>query len=602
MSGFYIKSVTAKGAGKTDSMVTFQPGLNIIKGRSNTGKTVIIKCIDFCFGSKGVPFDESFGYKTIEMSLHTEKGDISISREFGKNQVEVITNVPDFENGKYDLKHSNKKNPLPVLSDLLLASLGIEGEHKVIKNKDYDSRRLTWRTFLNILLFHVVDIAKESSVIESDQSTERTAMLSALLFLLYGNDIAESDVQVSKEIKKARRRAVEDYVNKKIQYAANKKEELKSTLAIFEGIDVEMAMQNTIDSLQSTEAKLSQAVDQSRDLLQQILNLQSRSAECSLLQTRYSSLKTQYVSDIKRLTFIVNGETTMEHIPQNHTCPFCEGKLPERDKKTYIESAQAELNRIMVQMSGLEETELDLKSEKTEIDSNLMELQTKRAQIELMIQKELQPKADELRQSLNNYREYIQIQKELQVINSFAESWETDLRELPSDDDNNSEYHPKELFDEEFQERIDKMLKEALQDCHYENLTTVHFNKSDFDIEVNGHKKPHVNGQGYCSFLNSIVAVVFRCYMEKYAKYNPGFVIIDTPLLGLDQGVDDGDPESMRTALFNFFIKHKDDGQIIIVENIRHLPEIDFEKQGAHVITFSKGHDEGRYGFLNDVR
>ena len=43
------------------------------------------------------------------------------------------------------------------------------------------------------------------------------------------------------------------------------------------------------------------------------------------------------------------------------------------------------------------------------------------------------------------------------------------------------EYHPKDYFDDEFQERIDKMLKDALQECQYENLTTVHFNKSDFD-------------------------------------------------------------------------------------------------------------------------
>ncbi len=47
--------------------------------------------------------------------------------------------------------------------------------------------------------------------------------------------------------------------------------------------------------------------------------------------------------------------------------------------------------------------------------------------------------------------------------------------------------------------------------------------------------------------------------MEKYATYNPGFVVIDTPLLGLDQGVDDNDQKSMRTALFNFFIKHQTD-------------------------------------------
>lgn len=602
MGDFYIRSVTAKGNGKTDSTVDLRPGLNIIKGRSNTGKTVIIKCIDFCFGSKRKPFDESFGYTTIEMSLHTGKGNITISRELGKNQVEITTDVPGFSNGTYDLKPTKKKVPLPILSDLLLTSIGIEGEHQIVKNKDFDKRRLTWRTFLNMLLFHVAEIAKDTSVIEPEQVTEKTAMLSALLFLLSGKDFAESDAQTKKEIRVARKRAVEEYVNKKIQSTSDKKKELQKNLDAFNGIDVEQAMQNIIDSLQNTETQISEAVEQSRELLCQILILQNRAAECGLLQTRYSSLKTQYVSDIKRLSFIVNGEVEIGHVPQKQTCPFCEGKLPIRNKKTYIESAQAELDRIMIQMNGLEETENDLKMEKDEIDENLKKLQAKREDIENIIKKDLQPKADALKQSLNSYRTYIKIQQELQVIDDFASSWVTDLRELPSEDETHVEYHPKEYFDDTFQERIDNMLKEALIECSYENLTTARFNMKDFDIEINGHKKADVNGQGYCSFLNSIVAVVFRSYIEKYAKYNPGFVVIDTPLLGLDQGVSDADPESMRTSLFNFLIKHQNDGQLIILENIRHLPNLDFEKAGAHVITFTKGHGRGRYGFLNDVK
>lgn len=289
-------------------------------------------------------------------------------------------------------------------------------------------------------------------------------------------------------------------------------------------------------------------------------------------------------------------------MPQNQACPFCAGKLPARSKKTYIESAQAELDRIMLQMNGLEDTEKDLNQEKQEIDKNLKVLQTKRDNIETMIEKELQPKADALRQSLNVYRTYIQIKQELQVIDSFASSWETDLRELPSEDESHIEYHPKEYFDATFQERIDTMLKEALIECSYENLTTARFNMKDFDIEINGHKKADVNGQGYCSFLNSVVTVVFRSYMEKYATYNPGFVILDTPLLGLDQGIADTAPESMRTALFNFFINHQNDGQIIILENIRHIPKLDYEKAVANVITFTKGLEPGRYGFLLDVQ
>lgn len=602
MSEFYITKVTAKGSDKQDSSVDLRPGLNIIQGRSNTGKTCIIKCIDFCFGSKTKPFNDSFGYNTIELSIHTGKGNITISRVLGKNQVEVITDVPGFDNGTYDLKPSKKKEPLPILSNLLLSAIGIEGEPKIVSNKDFNKRRLTWRTFIHILLFHVSEIAKETSVIEPEQGTEKTPFLSSLLFLLSGRDFAESDAKTKKEIRVARKRAVEEYVNKKIQSAADKKKDLQKNLDAFNGVDVEQAMQDVIDSLQNTEAQISEAVDQSRDLLSQILRLQSRAAECDLLQTRYTSLKTQYVSDIKRLSFIVNGEVEIGHVPQNQICPFCDGKLPARNKKTYIESAQAELDRIILQMNGLEDTEKDLNQEKQEIDENLKALQTKRDSIETMIEKELQPKADALRQSLNGYRAYIQIKQELQVIDDFASSWETDLRELPSEDESHIEYHPKEYFDDAFQERIDTMLKEALIECSYENLTTARFNMKDFDIEVNGHKKADVNGQGYCSFLNSIVAVVFRSYMEKYATYNPGFVILDTPLLGLDQGISDTAPESMRTALFNFFINHQNDGQIIILENIRHIPKLDYEKSGANVITFTKGLEPGKYGFLLDVQ
>ena len=46
MGEFYITKVTARGSGKKDSSVDLRPGLNIIQGRSNTGKTCIIKCID----------------------------------------------------------------------------------------------------------------------------------------------------------------------------------------------------------------------------------------------------------------------------------------------------------------------------------------------------------------------------------------------------------------------------------------------------------------------------------------------------------------------------------------------------------------------------
>ena len=243
----------------------------------------------------------------------------------------------------------------------------------------------------------------------------------------------------------------------------------------------------------------------------------------------------------------------------------------------------------------------DLPKALEEISEELAKLERQREDIEKMIQEELQPKADALKKTHEDYRVYIQIQHELNVIADFATSWETDLRELPSEDESESEYHPKELFDKDFQERIDKLLKDALTECSFPNLTTARLNLSSFDVEINGRKKQSFNGQGYTSFLNSIIAMSFRQYLSEYAVYDPGLLVIDTPLLGLDQGVSDVSPESMRASLYTYFTNHQDCGQVILLDNMKDVPAIDFESTGTNVITFTKGLEEGRYGFLMDV-
>lgn len=55
---------------------------------------------------------------------------------------------------------------------------------------------------------------------------EKTLFLSSLLFLLTGRDFSEHDAQTKKEIKKARKEAVHDYVNQKIQEANQRQKEL----------------------------------------------------------------------------------------------------------------------------------------------------------------------------------------------------------------------------------------------------------------------------------------------------------------------------------------------------------------------------------------
>ena len=55
---FYIEKLTATGPNREPSSITFEPGLNIICGASDTGKTAILKSIKFMFGGEK-PFDLS---------------------------------------------------------------------------------------------------------------------------------------------------------------------------------------------------------------------------------------------------------------------------------------------------------------------------------------------------------------------------------------------------------------------------------------------------------------------------------------------------------------------------------------------------------------
>ena len=167
MSKVYFEKITVRGEGKTDSIIEFKPGVNIVQGRSNTGKTAIIRCIDYALGGKHIPIDESFGYNEIEVVISTPKGSIIINRIFHKNQVAVSTTIEGAENGVYALKRS-KNNKHPILSDLLLSSMGIETPCRIIQNQDFKKQFLSIRTFLGMLMFIHTDIGRETSIIEPE--------------------------------------------------------------------------------------------------------------------------------------------------------------------------------------------------------------------------------------------------------------------------------------------------------------------------------------------------------------------------------------------------------------------------------------------------
>lgn len=259
----------------------------------------------------------------------------------------------------------------------------------------------------------------------------------------------------------------------------------------------------------------------------------------------------------------------------------------------------------MMQLSGLEETEKDVEDRKEEIYAELETLTRQCDALESKIKTELRPQESEQQNTVNAYKSYLRIASEISLIEIYAADFGNDLTALENEqkDDKALEYHPKDYFGDDFATTMSEYANSILEECCYSGLLQAHFNFTTFDIEINGEDKGTSHGKGYRSYLNTVMIMMLRKYLAANAKFDPHVFIIDTPLHGFDDGVDEKMPDSMRAELYRYFMNHQDEGQLIIIENLDHIPSLDYEKHGAVVETFGKGLiPNTRYGFLNDVK
>ncbi|MCB1882102.1 MAG: AAA family ATPase, partial [Gammaproteobacteria bacterium] len=69
MSGFLLRYLAYFGPDRMPAEILFQPGLNVIYGSSETGKSLIVESIDFMLGQKDPVRDvpERKGYDRIRL-------------------------------------------------------------------------------------------------------------------------------------------------------------------------------------------------------------------------------------------------------------------------------------------------------------------------------------------------------------------------------------------------------------------------------------------------------------------------------------------------------------------------------------------------------
>lgn len=590
MTKFHIKELIVSGKQKQTSTISFKKGLNIICGPSNTGKSYILECIDYFFGSSEIRFDKNTGYDTFKLIVATEKGDISFERKIDSNPIEVLSENPLIESrtyirdGKYDI------------NDVWLKLIGITEKHRILRTQGLAKQRLTWRTFQHILLIKEDDVFIERSPLLSTQNTAKTPALAAIYFLITGEDFSDFDFEKETLISNVKKKALEEYINNQLKSIAKRKQAL-SNIKIQDEKYIQNEMNKIVTKIQSTEEQINDAVSNSKIILNQIYTLNEKLAEANTLHNRYNALKTQYISDIQRLTFIIEGEFHDHSNDNISNCPFCNGAITSSDKQLkYLKASQSELSRIKVQLEDLSEAEKNLLQDKEYIEIRLKDLTNKRDNVEKLIEDELTPKLTKLNEQLEKYKETIEIKNEANIIKQLESTLIDDLKETLIVEEEIKEIKIKTYYDKNVVTDFENKISHILKECMGENLSSVYFDTNKYDIVINGKAKRFF-GKGYRAFFNTILSLSLLEYIKEHGKYSPGFLAIDSPILSLKEKDDDVTPDTMKNALFEYFNNHQQLDQIIIIEN--EIPNVDYSR--ANIIEFSKDKNKGRYGFLYGV-
>ena len=591
---FYIEKIIVTGSGKTDSIIELSNGVNIIYGPSNTGKTYIVKCIDYMFGSEREPIDISTGYQYIKIIVRTQCGTITMSRKIAENKIEVSSNDNKVPSGQYATKAS-RTNYDKTINSVWLSLIGINDLHLVISNENYKKQILSWRTFSHMFMLTETKIISEYSAILSGRDTSNTAVIASLIFLLSGQDFAETETKDTKEIKEAKKNAVKAYINKELFRLSERNQELLAQLKENPNIDIAVEIEKIMAEISTNEKRINSSIEENQKILAQLYEKNENLSECNVLLNRYDELTTQYDADLKRLNFIVDGEANLNASFSTH-CPFCDGKVVVKKNQNYIDAAKSDYKKIKLQAKDLESASKELRSEKLSLEQEIGTLMAKKKSIEELIEKELKPQVFNLKEKLSTYKDAIECQKEIDILKKLSEQKTADMIENDTDEESELKFKVKEHLDYSFINELSNGIKSFLENCNYDNLLSVIFDKADMDIVINGKKKSS-NGKGYNAYFNSVVAIVLSRYMESKAKYSPDFLVLDSPILSLKEKETKKPSETMRNTLFENIVDNQKGIQTIVIEN--EIPEINYKD--ANIIHFTKEKNNGRYGFLLDV-
>ena len=607
MNRFYIDKLTVSGGGHTTTVIDFKPGLNFILGPSNTGKSLVMDCLDYAFGftpKKNRPskiVDNNYGYERIALHLITGNGTVILERKIGDTKIAVSGTDPTVDHGTYSVGHKAKKN----INAVYLHLLGIDEVHSVRSaEKGAKIQDLTWRSMLHLFFIRQGDVARESSALLAPGSVGHTASAAVLLFLLTGQDANDLAADEDPKISEAKKKALIGYIQEKVDEFAKRRETLEKTLSSSNIKDPRSSVEQVRREITELQAQVDEATVESQQLMSQIYDWNGKLSESRTVGHNFTVLRQQYQSDIRRIGFIVDGASTVSPTRKKVKCPICGEETERVQEASFIDASAAELEKIKRHLSELSDAQRSVEHQQEIITATIRTLEEKQKAIDALISEQLQPRLSVFEEELEQQLSLIRLTSELEIVRQNETQYRSELFNKETEETSEpSKHNIYEDYDYDIIHGFEEKLRGILQASKIGGATSARLNMETFDIEIGGFKKSVSMGGGFCGILNTITTLAMSGYLIDLDRNAPGFYAVDSSLTQLSEAEHKEQSDTIKQNFIEYLISHAHERQVIIVEQTKRMPFIpdESDENGVHVVKFSRNKEEGRYGFLNEV-
>jgi len=584
----------------------FFPGVNVICGASDTGKSFLAESIDFMLGGKDLrEIPERSKYGSIELDLTTnneESYKLQRSTSGGSFNLTEINNNQNQSPQKLKQKHGHGKTD--NLSGFLLEKIGLLGKLILQSSKTGTTVSLGFRNLARLVIVQEGEIQQAFSPFWDGQYTQKTSQLAAIKLLLTGVDDSSVVPANTPELDNSKQIAlIDELLAAELADVGEEENELIEQLSRLEN-----SIERQREQIDITQREFNILLSNRENLLQHCQKVEGRLREINEYLARFGLLREHYEVDISRLEAIQESGSMFASVEQA-PCPLC-GAEPKTqhvvscdgDVVAIVQAASAEILKISKLKIELSSTVAELQTEKSEL---MGELNTKNAEYALIdseIQEKIAPQVGHERESFSEFVEKrASVKRAVDLYDRVKRLEERKLALLQEEDEGVSgERHQITTgIPVADAHSFSKKVSSILKDWNFPGECSVHFDKDSNDFVIDG-KPRGSRGKGLRAITHAAVTIGLLEYCQEHGLSHPGFVVLDSPLLAYfkPEGEDDLTLQGtdLKDRFYNYLVSHHaDESQVIIIEN-QHPPSNVEHKLTMTVFTGNP--KEGRYGLL----